>query len=137
MSDDYLPEETSAEELFNIWARKVDKNDLYSKALGKPWVSISWGVWAKEGPMGAEYAPFGNELAEDPPRENFLTFYTWPIDAETGERLNWLRLPIPDKLWRPGQAHNRGGFIQEHTGWKPSAFQQVVNLDVLRSAAGY
>ena len=28
------------------------------------------------------------------PDENFLTFYTPPVDADTGEPLNWWRLPV-------------------------------------------
>ena len=34
------------------------------------------------------------ESAPTNPTRNFLTLYTLPVDAETGERLNWWRLPV-------------------------------------------
>lgn len=38
-------------------------------------------------------------------------------EAKTDNPLNWLGLPVVDKLWRSRRA-NEGGFIQEATGWK-------------------
>ncbi|OIP26010.1 MAG: hypothetical protein AUK00_05490 [Dehalococcoidia bacterium CG2_30_46_9] len=66
-------------------------------------------------------------------RDDFLTHFTWPIHSVTGERLNWLTLPVVDKLWNPKRA-NKGGFIQEVTGWKPAILQPYVYLPALSSA---
>ena len=52
-----------------------------------------------------------------------------------GERLNWLLLPVEDKLWNAKQA-NKGGFIQEATGWKPSILQPFVYLPALLKGTG-
>ena len=61
---------------------------------------------------------------------NFLDYYSSPIDCETGEKLNWLALPVEDKLWN-SKCQNKGGFIQEATGWKPSILQPYVYLPAL------
>lgn len=46
--------------------------------------------------------------------------------------LRWFDLPIEDKAWNREAIENgadwNGGFIQEHTGWKPSALQPTVDL---------
>jgi hypothetical protein len=72
---------------------------------------------------------------EEVEREDFLTFYDWPIDMVTGERLNWLTLPVVDKLWRDKRM-DKGGFIQEATNWKPSILQPFVYLDSLLGGIG-
>ena len=59
--------------------------------------------------------------------DNFLTYYTWPISSLTGEPLNWLTLPVVDKLWNDGRA-DKGGFIQEATRWKPAVLQPFLYL---------
>jgi hypothetical protein len=135
ISDDFAPEEISAAELFRRWREWLEDGDNWAEALGKPWVSILWVVAADKGSMGVEFAPFGNPPSSAPADENFLTFYTWPTSLGTGERLNWNRLRVVDKAWRPGRG-DKGGFIQEVTGWKPSAFQAFVNLDDLMLAVG-
>ena len=70
-----------------------------------------------------------------PDVEDFLTFFSWPEHAETGEALNWLRLPVLNKLWDDGHA-DKGGFIQSATGWKPSPYQTVMSLNSLTRAVG-
>ena len=84
-------------------------------------------------------AEFGTELIEfapfdplRPDRKDFLTYFTSPVSATSGEPLNWLRLPVVDKLWRPGRG-DKGGFIQEATGWKPSPLQPLIHIDQLRA----
>ncbi|MFD7964254.1 hypothetical protein ACFV5J_25980 [Streptomyces zaomyceticus] len=74
-------------------------------------------------------ATFHNPLPED-----FLTFYTWPVHAETRERINWVRVPVRDRLWHGSRA-DKGGFIQELTGWKPSPFEPLFHVDVIAGAA--
>lgn len=100
ITDDYLPNEITADELLLQWLKKVNKAEE---------IRISWLV----GEFG-ESAPFTGE------DEDFLTLFRWPVHAVTGERLNWLSLPVQDKAWKPGQA-DKGGFIQEALRWKPLA----------------
>jgi hypothetical protein len=115
ITDDYLPDEITADELLLQWLKKVNKAEE---------IKISWLV----GEFG-ESAPFTDE------DEDFLTFYRWPVHAVTGERLNWLSLPVQDKAWKPGHA-DKGGFIQEALRWKPSPLQRTLHLPTLLSAAG-
>jgi len=58
-----------------------------------------------------------------------------PVNAKTGEPLNWFALPVVDKRWNTRRA-DKGGFIQEHTGWKPSVLQPYVYLPSLMEARG-
>jgi hypothetical protein len=67
------------------------------------------------------------------PEEDFLTFYSWPEDTKTRALLNWLTLPVVDKRWN-NQRGDKGGFIQEATGWKPSILQPFVYLPTLLEA---
>jgi hypothetical protein len=100
---------------------------VYSNGL----VPIYWFV---EGPGRGklERMPFQyNHLkAADAAPEDFLTFYTWPVNASTGEPLNWVTLQVLDKLWNRTRA-DKGGFIQEATGWKPAILQPFVHLQTL------
>jgi hypothetical protein len=59
--------------------------------------------------------------------EHFLTHYKMPVNAETGEPINWLRLPVLDRGWS-ATACGKGGFIQEVTGWKPSPLQATMDV---------
>ena len=65
--------------------------------------------------------------------EEFLVHFTWPVNSVSGERLSWLDLPLVDKLWN-SQRGDKGGFIQQATGWKPSILQPYVYLPALTSA---
>jgi hypothetical protein len=115
ITDDYRQSEITAQELMNMWLKKMgDEED----------VKISWMV-----SVVSESAPFTDE------DEDFLTHYRWPMHAETGERLNWLTLPVQDKAWNETQA-DKGGFIQEVLGWKPSPLQRTLHLPTLLRAAG-
>lgn len=75
--------------------------------------------------------------SDDP---DFLDIYTWPRHAGTGERLQWSRLPVIDKVWRtdnlPSLYTKTGGFIQEATGWKPAPLQPYVNVHDLAAMSG-
>jgi len=127
ISDDFTPEETSAEELFVKWSRRV--GEKYDNGL----IPISWFVDVKGDVKTFEFMPFQFEHFTRANARDFLTFFSWPVHAKTGKPLNWLELPVVDKLWRPGQA-NKGGFIQEATGWKPSILQPYVYLPSLEKA---
>lgn len=117
ISDDYVPSEISAHDLFASWLKKVSG--------GGDDLKISWWI-----PSLGELAPFTDEDTD------FLSFYRWPVHSETGQRLNWLTLPVQDKGWNVNQ-NDKGGFIQEATGWKPSALQRTVHLPTLLRASGW
>ncbi|AGJ59507.1 MULTISPECIES: hypothetical protein [Streptomyces] len=57
------------------------------------------------------------------------------MNTETGEQLNWLRLPVVDQGWH-ATADDRGGFIQQATGWKPSPLQPTMDVRQIGAAAG-
>jgi hypothetical protein len=126
ISDDYLPYEISADELLEQWLTWVWKNKAFDRKLGVPHVPIAWFVHG-ESSATFEGAPPIDPLDRD---DHFGTFYTHPTEERSGEALNWLRLPVRDKLWRPGQG-DKGGFIQEAIGFKPSALQPALDLRLL------
>jgi hypothetical protein len=146
ITDDYLPNEISATDLWRMWvdlaANKAHEQwpDLYRPGE----VTILWTVTTPEITGVFEAAPFTRALPPDPgltamfgPRkeEDFLTFYKTPVNADTGEPLNWLRLPVLDRGWNE-TASDKGGFIQEVTGWKPSPLQPTMDVVQIGRAAG-
>ena len=120
ISDNYLQSEISAHELLREWAKVVRQR--YPDGL----IPIYWFAMSEEAAK-FERIPVQFHHAS---QEDFLTFSTWPINTKTGEPLNWLRLPVIDKLWSATRA-NKGGFIQEATGWKPAILQPFVYLPSL------
>jgi hypothetical protein len=129
ISDDYTPE-VDALKLLRMWAQRV--REVYPSGM----IPVYWFVESK-GQGKFEGMPFENPRSgeEEFESEDFLTFYDWPINTLTGERLNWLTLPVVDKLWRD-ERMDKGGFIQEATGWKPSILQPFVYLDSLLGGIG-
>ncbi len=125
MSDDYLPEEASAPELWSKWVSHY----------GEPVMPIYWYV---AGPAKFEFAPRDlqpQHQGGDQQRDaDFLTYYTVPVTGDDDEVIQWSRLPVVDKLWRPNET-SKGGFIQEATGWKPSPLQSYADISVLARAA--
>ncbi|WP_219928101.1 hypothetical protein [Arthrobacter sp. HMWF013] len=112
----YYDSDTPATEIFSKWLAAVgEAEDL----------EIHW--WM---PNIGEGVPF---MGRD---SHFLTFYRWPTHSDTGERLNWMTLPVEDKAWN-AERTDGGGFIQEVTGWKPSPFQRTVHLPTLLRASGW
>ena len=131
MSDNYSPDEITAQELLYKWAATAEQR--YPDKV----VPILWVVDSAQGAFKIEYMPFQNPwwIGPDPSlHKDFLTYYTWPVDAQTGELLNWLTLPVVDKQWNE-KRDDTGGFIQETTGWKPSVLQPSVYLPSLTDAA--
>lgn len=136
MSDDYTPEEISAEELWRKWVdRYSSKYHEQHPTEYKPGdVPIYWSVTSV--PNGTfESAPHQELPVDFTFREDFLTHYTDPVHERTGERINWLRVPVLDLAWNAKQA-NKGGFVQEATGWKPAPLQPVMNVRQVARAAG-
>lgn len=128
MSDDFYVHEAPADDLFRRWLRRYGEKDG-----GK--IGIYWSV---RGELGDESnTPFESAPFQDHAwlHEDFLTFFTWPRHADTGDRLNWLRLPVLDESWNE-QSATKGGFFQEHTGWKPSPLQATVDIEQILKAIG-
>ena len=128
ISDDY-DVDTPADELLDIWLDWIWQNKAFHPEFGEPHVSIAWFIKGVDSGT-FEFAP---AIVPGDNRKNFLSFHTEPVNAQTGEEINWLRLPVVDKLWRTDQA-DKGGFIQESTGFKPSALQPALDLRVLGAA---
>lgn len=122
ISDDYLPSEKNARELFRMWTGIV--RGKYPDGL----IPIYWCVRC-EAQSKFESMPFQYDSASGA-YLNWLSYFTWPVHVVTGEKLNWLRLPVEDKLWNRLRA-DKGGFIQELTGWKPAVLQPSVYLPAL------
>lgn len=135
-SDDYLPEEISAVDLWAYWIKKYASR--YSQERPTEYrqgeVPILWTATTTRRAGIFESAPY--QLGwTDFPDEDFLTHFTTPVHAKTGEDINWLRLRVLDKAWNSKQA-DKGGFIQEATGWKPSPLQRVMNYIQIGRASG-
>ena len=124
MSNDYSPNETEAMDLLRKWAEKM-KNEYEDNLIPISWYVRSKGLFEK---MPFQF--LHNSVAND---ETFLDHFTWPVNKLTGDPLNWLLLPVVDKLWNKDR-EDKGGFIQEATGWKPSILQPVVYLPSIMSA---
>jgi hypothetical protein len=163
ISDDYYLDEITAEELWSRWVTRATPDRAAEKVFGKGAVHIGWYVEGIEvfrlGKAGTgtglllESAP-GRDMRierewfrdlppqpEDDDTSDFLKFFSWPNDAETGERLRWSALPVIDKVWRDhslpvGPHAEKGGFIQEATGWKPSPYQPYINAWHLARLSG-
>ncbi|WP_204104698.1 MULTISPECIES: hypothetical protein [Spirulina sp. CCY15215] len=122
ITDNYTPDEISAKDLLTIWSQQVEQT--YPNGL----ISISWYVVGSG--FKTEFFPFAFDPQNDERRKDFLHHYTWPIDARTRKEINWLELPVRDKLWNTEKS-DKGGFIQEATSWKPSILQPYVYLPSL------
>lgn len=124
ISDNYTVQEISAMDLFKQWVELILKH--YPNHL----IPIYWSVECQE---CAEFEEMPFQFQHSPVAhsdEDFLSIYTHPTNSVTGERLNWLDLPVVDKLWNSKRA-DKGGFIQQATGWKPSILQPYVYLPAL------
>lgn len=137
MSDDYAPDGADAQELWRMWVDRYgdkyhqDRADLYA-----PWhVPVYWYVTSVGGGGTFEAAPHQALPPDYAPSGDFLADFTHPVHAATGEPVNWLRLPVLDRGWNAKQA-DKGGFIQEATGWKPSPLQPVMDVRQVARAAG-
>lgn len=131
VSDDYTGDEISAVDLLCAWAGRYYPEAVAETLYGPGAVKIHWYIAGEP----FEAAPFSPDVWTLDSEEDFLTFFTWPTNAKTGERLNFNTLPVKDKQWTAEQA-DKGGFIQEATGWKPSPFQPVMYVPTVFAAAG-
>lgn len=109
ISDDYTPDGIDAAGLWREWRRRYPGDTQ----------RIHWSVAGDGGIF--EAAPHCNDGMSD-----FLTYFEWPED-ERGNPVNWMALPVENKRWTTRRA-DKGGFIQEFTGWKPSPLQRVMDV---------
>ena len=128
VSDPYTFADAGALDLLGIWA------DVVRKEHPNGLVPILWLLTSRP-VFKPEFLPFQYNHTPDLSWEDFLTFYEWPLNARTGERLNWNTLPVASKLWNATR-QDKGGFIQQATGWKPAIYQPFVYLPALLDAAG-
>jgi hypothetical protein len=146
ITDDYRPDEISAVELWRMWADKAaGRAHEQWPGLYRPGeVTILWTVTTPTVMGIFEAVPHARTLPPDPgllrmfgphEEEDFLTHYRMPVNADTGEPINWLRLPVLDLGWNKERA-DKGGFIQEATGWKPSPLQHTMDVIQIGRAAG-
>ena len=124
ISEDFSAETMSASNLMRLWVGRIR-----SRGFSGELIPIYWYVESEDERV-LESMPFQYEHYTGHAREDFLSFFTWPVDAETRSKLNWLELPVLDKEWNTERSH-KGGFIQEATGWKPAILQPYVYLNSL------
>lgn len=142
ISDEYLPGEISAQDLWQMWVDKYAdaQHERQPGAYDPGEVRILWTVTTPAGGGVIELSPHSYDSRATrtgayEPSENFGTIYTHPVHAVTGEPLNWLRLRVLDRGWNETVSH-KGGFIQEATGWKPSPLQPAMDVRQIGAAAG-
>ena len=83
-------------------------------------LGIHWSVLMNKN--GNWLSPYPNPVVHDPGRPVETWYDQWtdiPISAETGEMVNWHRLPV---------VHGRFPQFWEELGWSPSPFQRVINF---------
>lgn len=137
ITDDYRPHEAGPRVLWDLWVPRIADmlhNQDPARYLAGD-VHINWTVVHATDSGPFEAAPHMLPSAQLWARENFLTFFTNPVDVKTGEEINWARVPVRDKGWNASE-EDKGGFIQELLGWKPSPLQHTMNVHQLAAAAG-
>lgn len=153
VSDEYCIDEIDPDDLWREWVRRYPRDPEAESVFGAGAVGIDWYI---EGHGTFESAPYQDvrrkalawrrggmtveEMAAELEDRNFLRHYTEPRDAVTGESIRWASLDVVDKVWRAhdlprGPYTDKGGFIQEATGWKPAALQPFVNVELLARAS--
>jgi hypothetical protein len=117
---DFEPEEYAADP-FGFFVAEFRRR--YPERWAADSVPILWSVLPVY-----EFAPFSHMIAEsdaaswkkgeDWLQQDFLTFYTWPVD-DLGDRLDWFQLPV--------RLSDFPGF-EESVGWKPAPMQPTAAL---------
>lgn len=108
---------TDSDEAFDAWVRWWGRHHP-----GDELVPIAWYVASDAGTI-FEGAPFRRPAME---WGDFLTFFTWPQEATTGDPINFLALPIDSgKSW----------FIEPATGFRPGQLQPDLHLPTLLTNA--
>lgn len=126
LSDEWLPHERSAHELWADWRRWLDASQY-----DKDEVAIIWSVTSPDVSV-FEAAPFTTSFS---PRD-WLTHYSWPVNSETLLPVMWARIPIEQHHWSESAA-TKGGFVTQVTGWQPSPLQKSVSVRQLELMCGF
>jgi hypothetical protein len=118
----YSSDEISANDMWRMFI------DMYYPDRG--WAPIFWMVSPihETAPFQAAHsvrlgAAGAHGTIGDP--RGMLREYQWPVDAETGERLNFMSLPVKESSW----------FVEQATGWKPSPLEPMVSIAMLDGGA--
>jgi predicted GIY-YIG superfamily endonuclease len=120
MVDDYW--ELDGEGQFEEYVRYIQRR--YAQWWDTDAVPIVWAVHNSWGQV-FESAPY----TEERPWGDFLTHFTWPIDAVTGERLDWFKLPV---------INDRFPEFSKALDWTPSPLQPTCPLrSIVQSRSGY
>lgn len=121
-SMNWVPSEITASELFSLW---------HVEHVGPSGsVALFWTVCAESGwgrrreveryPYTARHPLVGGR--------SFGDLFTVPVSEQTGDTIDWTRLPVADKGWHPGRIDS-SGFVQEALRLKPMPLQPVLDLE--------
>lgn len=159
VEDDYAPDEVDAWEMFDIWRREVQRaherrqeSDPYGFGdvlRDGDLLAIHW--WVDSIPRKNHGHLFSETLhctqtnkryarararGTALQRNDFEHHFTRPVNAVTGEPINWSRLPVGGGVWSRRDPMNwKGSYIYEATGWRPGPFQSEVSLRLLAECA--
>ncbi|OAN29120.1 hypothetical protein A4X17_05970 [Plantibacter sp. H53] len=128
VSDDYTSDD-SPEEILGVWLAQLSDDVVHISWSVQVWESDDDRHWSTEPAPRFSQGNFGRNGAD-----SFETHYRPPQNLSSDEPINWNRLPVVDKLWT--ERGDKGGFLQEVTGWKPSPFQTHVDTRLVLAAAG-
>ena len=120
ITDDYLPEDADAFELFAEWERVIRRKGAAADADLPIW-------WFVVGPTICEFA----EPSPEFPDGSHFDRYYWLGDEAGAYQIGIDTLPVAAKAWSAEQA-DKGGFVQQVTQWQPTPLQPTVSLDLLR-----
>lgn len=123
MVDDYYEE--PGEEQFRVYVEYIQQK--YPEQWKADAVDIYWSVDSMSGGIG-ETAPFQRSPGSYQPVDDFLTWFSWPVDSRTGARLDWFSLPV---------VNTRFEAWAKALNWTPSPLQPTCPLrSIVESRAG-
>ena len=120
---DWDDHETGSEyfEALCNWNRKDNKEQWDKDAIDICW--LVKGTLKNESAQIAEFAPFPSNVSKwSPNGNNFLTFFSWPIDSD-GDALMWWKLPV-----RFSRFPDIDDYLRYMCGWIPAAGQETAPL---------
>ena len=129
ITDDYDLDEISAFDLYKRWRALAEKRN-------EDTIEISWTV-AGCGTFDPHPLAQHHWTRIEPYNKTWVDIYTDPWRTD-GEPFRWLDLPIVYKRWNAQypQARDKGGFIEELTGWRPAPLQPFLNLRQIDALVG-